>query len=790
MSRWQLLPSQPLPPWFLEAVENYHSQYGKYAAQLLWHRGIRHLEQLEQFINPNAYSPTSGATGFGRQMDLAIQRLQQAWERRENVSIWGDFDADGITATSVLWEGLQPFFPETLSYYIPNRLSESHGLNEPGLEQLAAKGISLIITCDTGSTNLKEIETAKTWGMDVIVTDHHTLPEEEPAVVSILNPKYLAPSHPLYHLSGVAVAYKLIESLYEAFPHIPNKSSEELLDLVAIGLVADLVELKGDCRYLAQKGIKKLAQQRNEPTRPGIAELLKLCQRTGDRPMDISFGIGPRINAISRIQGDASFAVKLLTSEDETTCQQLAQETEAANTRRKELQKEMEFAVKRRIEQLDLSTTGVIVLADSQWHPGILGLVAGQIAQTYARPTILFSLDSVGEEGIMLARGSARSVQEIDLYELLRSQTHLLASFGGHPFAAGLSLNAENLPLFREAINQQFRQTYGTVQPEPTITIDLTVTVQELGQALFQALKLLEPYGMGNPMPRLLIKNCWFRKVWHQNIKDNKGRKIRYIRTTFEICDETKPEGCSGMWWGHYKDELPENEWFDAVVELEFNAYEKRYEVRLVEVKPRHQTSNYQVVGGEEILLLDQRKQATVATGRDTEFNLDQSVVKIQNCPRSWQELHESIHQRLAQAPSVEQEVISNSDTAQQSAIALAYSSPQLSPTETWKQLLGIAAYLTRTGKTVPKQDLQTKLALSEQVLAFGLDALNSVGFEVAGEKVIEISGQLNPNYSQQPEIQLFLDAVQEEQFRCEYFSQVSLETITHQTSFLRHPQT
>jgi len=784
MSRWQLVPSQSLPPWFLEAVENYHSQYGKYVAQLLWHRGIRHLEQLEQFINPNTYSPTSGLVGFGRQMDLAIQRLQQAWERRENVTIWGDFDADGITATSVLWEGLRPFFPETLSYYIPNRLSESHGLNEPGLEQLAAEGVSLIITCDTGSTNLAEIETAKTLGIDVIVTDHHTLPDQEPAVVSILNPKYLAPTHPLYHLSGVAVAYKLIESLYEHFPQIANKSPEDLLDLVAIGLVADLVELTGDCRYLAQKGIQKLAQQRNNPTRPGIAELLKLCQRTGDRPIDISFGIGPRINAISRIQGDASFAVKLLTSQDQSTCQQLAHETEAANTRRKELQKEIELAVKRDIEQLDLSTTGVIVLADSQWHPGVLGLVAGQIAQAYARPTILFSLDSVG-----LARGSARSVQNIDLYELLRSQTHFLTSFGGHPFAAGLSLNAENLPLFREAINQQFRQTYGTVEPEPTINIDLTVTVSELGKDLFQGFKLLEPYGMGNPMPRLLIKNCWFRRVWHQNIKDNKGQKIRYIRTTFEICDKTKPEGCPGIWWGHYKDELPENEWFDAVAELEFNAYEKRYEVRLVEVKPTHQTSNYQVAGSEQILLLDRRKLDTVTAERDVEFNLEQSVIKIQYCPRSWQELHESINQRLKQAPSVEQEVTATSDTTKQSAIALAYSSPQLSPTETWKQLLGIAAYLTRTGKSVHKQDLQTKLALSEKVLAFGLEALGRVGFEVVGEELIQISGRLNPNNSQQAEIQLFLEAVQEEEFRCQYFSEVSLETITHQTPCLRNPK-
>ena len=762
MSQWQIIPKTELPQWFIEAVENYHSQYGKYVAQLLWQRGICDLESLEQFIDTNAYSPTSGFAGFGEQMDLAIKRLQQAWESEEKVTIWGDFDADGVTATSVIWEGLKPFFSsaEALSYYIPNRLTESHGLNEKGLEKLASKGVSLVITCDTGSTNLEEIKIAKQLGIDMIITDHHTLPMQQPDGVAILNPKYLDESHPLYSLSGVAVAYKLIESLYESFPHIPDQPVEQLLDLVAIGLIADLVELKGDCRYLAQQGIKQLAQQRNNPTRPGVAELLKLCQKSGDRPMDISFGIGPRINAISRIQGDASFAVELLTSRDEKNCKQLAQQTEAANSRRKELQKQTEIAVKQRIEQVDLSTMGVIVLADSQWQPGVLGLVAGQIAQEYARPTILLSLDSSSTEGVILARGSARSVQQIDLYELLRSQTHFLHRFGGHPFAAGLSLHAENLTLFREAINQQFRQKYGTVAQEPIITIDLTVTVQELGQGLFQALKLLEPYGMGNPLPRLLIKNCWFQEVWNKNIQDYQGKTVRYIRTTFYICDDTTPEGFPGMWWGHYKDDLPENQRFDAVVELDFNAYNKRYEVRLVEVKRSNQENNYQTLGRETVLLLDQRGQETQC---NEDFPLDQPVIKLEKCPRHWEELDQTLAWAIRE----------------DCAIALSYSYPQhLSPEETWKQLLGIAKYLSRTGKVVTLETLQDKLKLSQKVIEIGLQTLASMGFYIEGEKAIKVSETHPPNAVKSEEVLLFLDAVQEEQFRCQYFSEVPLEMI------------
>lgn len=773
MSRWQYFPQFNLPEWFLAGVQAYQFEYADYIAQLLWQRGVQDLKSLEEFLDDKAYSPTSGFTAFGRQIDLAIQRLQQAWENQEKVTIWGDFDADGVTATSVLWEGLQPFFPfpKQLSYYIPNRLSESHGLNEQGLKQLADAGVTLVITCDTGSTNLAEIEIAKKLGIDIIITDHHTLPAEEPAAIALLNPKYLIESHPLYSLSGVAVAYKLIECLYESFPDIPSQPVEELLDLVAIGLVADLVELRGDCRYLAQQGIKKLAQQRENPTRPGVAELLYLCKKTGDRPMDISFGIGPRINAISRIQGDASFAVELLTSREEKTCQKLAQKTEAANTRRKELQKEIEKSVKQQIEALDLSTTGVIVLADAQWHAGVLGLVAGQIAQEYARPTVLLSLDESSTEGVTFARGSARSVQQIDLYELLRSQRHLLDRFGGHPFAAGLSLKAENLPLFREAINQQFRQKYGAIAQEPILNIDLTVTVEELGKELFQALKKLEPYGMGNPIPRLLIKNCWFTNVWNKNIQDYQGKTVRYIRTTFNICDQTQPEGFPGMWWGHYKEELPEDELFDAVVELDFNTYKTpRYEVRLVEVKPHHQPRNYQIIGSDQIIFLDQRFNNGHTQPESAELSLNQPIFKIEECPRSWEELKDNI------SSVIQHQSQENGDI---SAIALAYSHPEkLSPQDTWKQLLGIALYVSRIGQTLSKQQLKTKLKVSDQVLNYGLEALEKIGFKIQQQSTLNITGTLTSQELGKEAIQRFIHALQEEQFRCQYFSEVPLEVI------------
>ncbi len=251
-TNWHIVETVEPPTWLINKV-------GKFAAQLLYQRGIFEPEQVDAFLSTEAYQPTS-AFEFP-EMQQAIARIQKAYEQGETIAIWGDFDADGITATSVLWEGLGQFFTQgdRLVFYIPDRLKESHGVSIRGLDDLrsqcecAGKSVNLIITCDTGSTSLEAINYANELGIDVIVTDHHTLPDERPHVVAIINPRYLSNGHPLFHLSGVAVAYKLMEALYETLPEVPQQPLENLLDLVAIGLVADLVQLTGDCRYLAQK---------------------------------------------------------------------------------------------------------------------------------------------------------------------------------------------------------------------------------------------------------------------------------------------------------------------------------------------------------------------------------------------------------------------------------------------------------------------------------------------------------------------------------------------------------
>jgi single-stranded-DNA-specific exonuclease len=561
-SSWQILANAHPPNWLIEKV-------GTHAAQLLWQRGIQTEEEVQAFLDPQSYKPTS-AFAFGQEMQWAVTRIKEAREQGQKVAIWGDFDADGITATSVLWEGLGQFFTqyEKLVYYIPNRLTESHGLSIAGIDTL--QDCQLIITCDTGSTSLKEIEYLRSLSIDIIITDHHTLPPQRPSVTAIINPRYLSKDHPLYHLSGVAVAYKLIEALYESLPTVPTQPLTNLLDLVAIGLVADLVQLSSDCRYLAQMGIIELKKK----NRIGVKFLLEACNKAGDRPTDISFGIAPRINSISRIWGDVYKCVEMLTSSDPRRCQELVSLAEEANDQRKALQKKIHAQVKARITNIDLSTSPILVLEDANWHAGILGVVAGQIAQEYNRPVILLNIDE------NIAKGSARSPQGIDLYSLIKGQEQLLHSFGGHPLAAGLSLDIKNLELFRESLIQRFWQDYGAIAPKP-IAIDLTVTVAELGQELFRELKQLEPYGMGNPAPKLLVRECQFTYKSNANIKSRKGQKLQYLKSEFFLEDRTG--SIKGHWWDRAIDRIPDRP-CDVILELVDNPYKKEYEVRIIDI--------------------------------------------------------------------------------------------------------------------------------------------------------------------------------------------------------------
>lgn len=758
------LPSegQPDEQWLrpfrqLAAASEVPGQFIDWIGRLLWQRGWRNLEELRGFLDSAHYQPTS-PFAFGPEMEQAITRLVQAHKHSEKVAIWGDFDADGLTATAVLWEGLGQFFVQqmNLRYYVPNRFTESHGLSISGLDQLAAWGCTLLVTCDTGSTAHAELAYAQSLGMDVVVTDHHTLPATRPALVALINPRQLPEAHPLRDLSGVAVAYKLVEALYERLPNIPDQPLAGLLDLVAIGLIADLVALQGDCRYLTQVGLKTLEEQAKLGKRPGVTKLLEFCKRTGDRPSDVAFGIGPRINAVSRIHGDASFGVELLTSRDRKRAATLALEAELANTRRKELQATVMRQATAQLATLDLSTTQVIILSDPQWSPGVLGLVASQIAQQYGRPTILFQTETTAQAGQpLMARGSARSVHQIDLYELVKAQSHLLTSFGGHPFAAGMSLPVDNLPLLMAGLNRAVRSQLPTADltAPPPLDIDLEVTVADLGKELFKALKLLEPYGMGNPIPRLLLRNVQIDNLWEDALKDRRGGKQRYYKLSFTLTDPTSGATFPGHWWGHRRNDLPEGR-YDLVVELDVNTFKRRYEARVVDLQPADATVSVTATPQGTSWLVDRRDRS------------DESIMPpaILNCPTDWSDFVPHHH---PPAP-----------------LTLAYPPPDpIDPEIIWQQLLGITKYLARTGEERSIAAIRERLQVSDRTFQLGLRMLEKLGVTVHQQEnrlTVAIPSHSISATQYQQAAEAFLAAIQEEQFRRQYFYEVSMETMEH----------
>jgi single-stranded-DNA-specific exonuclease len=773
-SPWQLKPPQSIPDWLLELLHLRLPNYdGRFIAQILTQRGLQDADSVLAFLDSRHYQPTP-PSAFGVEMEQAVARLIQARDRQETVFIWGDFDADGITATAVLWEGLGQFLIQdrTLNFFIPNRLKESHGLSMCGIETLAAQGATLIVTCDTGSSDAAEIAHARQLGIDIIITDHHTLPPERPAVTAFLNSRTFVQGHPLAHLSGVAVAYKLIEALYEKLPQVSQAPLDDLLDLVAIGLIADLVQLTGDCRYLAQKGLMRLKQQLANPTRPGVAKLLEFCNRTGDRPSDVAFGIGPRINALSRIHGDAREGVELLTTRDPVRAAILAESAEVTNLCRKEVQQRVTREAQIYLERLDLECMSVIVLSDPQWPVGVLGLVASQLAQTYGRPAILLSTAG-SSPGTPLLRGSARSVRGIDLYTLLQQQAHLLDRFGGHPFAAGLSIPLENLLLFTASINQCFRQTIGQWTPPP-LEIDLEVTladvVREGGVRLFRELQQLEPYGMGNPTPQLLIRQCWLerrRGSATQSMGDSFApsvRKVRSKKTRFMLRDGSTSTLFPGVWWGHDPEELPQG-CCDVVVELEYGQLYKQpeYHLRLTAIRPATAREALADPAAREPWLLDWRQPKT------EHGDSSQPILCLDRCPNDWEELDGWAQQAKTQ----------------QEKLALAYPASLLAETTLkWQQLAGLAKYLARTHQQVTLAAVAQRLELGMRSLFFGLEALRSVGFKLNLEaETIRVQVQSIPLTEAEATIatqaiQKFLTALAEEQFQHGYFQRAPVEQL------------
>lgn len=740
---WQLYPFNSVPLDFIEQVKRLHPDAGAITAQLLWQRGYRDpLQQVPPFLDWRYYESASPLEF--PEMPAALGRLQQAFDQQENVAIWGDFDTDGVTATAVLWEGLKPVLgAQLVDFYIPNRQHDSHGLSRHGLETLHQKGVSLIITCDTGCTNVAEIAFARELGMDVIVTDHHTLEPTPLGAVALINPRQLPWEHPLRHLSGVGVAYKFLEAVYATWPEkTQGYALETLLDLVAIGLIADLVELRGECRYLAQRGLEQLGKR--QTLRPGIAALLKGASKDTARQREISFTVAPRLNAVSRVEGDVRSLITLLTTRDWRQARQLAQHIEKVNAERQRRQKDVAQMAHAKAAQLDLSASRVILLTDDSWPLSLLGLVANEIVKTYGRPAIL--LQTNPETG--MAAGSARSDGFVDLYEALHSQRHLFEGFGGHPYAAGFRLKIEHIPLLEAALNQFLAQEEGTASATPKpLRIDLEVTLDQLNEQFLRELEVLAPFdSTHHPSPRLLVRNVELTHLKDNNNRQNQNTR-RYVSMVLHDGQHTFP----AKWWDHQMGDCPKGR-CDLVIELEQWRASLSAVIQELRLSATHviQVASFQS-------LMDYR---------DRPHEAGVKGLRVETCPIS----RESWRQWLQRAKREQQPLI------------LAYSPPaEQDALKVWQAFLTLCQQASQQGTCLQREGLREHLGIEAATLNYALNVLETLGVKViqSGE---EFRCEWPPEVKSSPHtvvaLETFTAAIAEENFRRRYFAAAPLQAL------------
>ena len=461
-------------------------------ASLLIQRGLREIEDVLGFLTPSTSS--LHPSFLMKDMSLAVSRLHQAIEDEERILIYGDYDVDGTTAVAMMASYLEGVGGQ-VETYIPHRYDEGYGVSLDGVKYASENRFSLMITLDCGTKDFESLEDAAERGIDVIICDHH-LPEDNlPKAFAVLNPKRSDCTYPFKELSGCGVAFKLLQSLAHSMD-LPEIGVYEELDLVAISIGADLVDLQGENRIMAAQGLKQLRKRQ----RPGILALMRAADihQAPQTIRDISFTLGPRINAAGRMD-HAQRVVDLLMEKSESRAAEVAREIEEMNRNRREVDEE---TTAQALNQLELNDTDYCnIVHGVNWHRGVVGIVASRMIEARYRPSIVLS----EENGILI--GSARSVDGVDIHQALEACDDLLTQYGGHTMAAGLSLKLENLNAFKKRLNQAIHDQLNGMPPRPIIHCDREVHISELSLEAWNQLQQLEPFGPGNPTPTFVLRN-------------------------------------------------------------------------------------------------------------------------------------------------------------------------------------------------------------------------------------------------------------------------------------------
>lgn len=498
--RWNLLPLAP--------ERHLGSSCPPLLAQLLYNRGVRDPSQLEPFLS--ADKRLSSDPSLLPDMSLAVARVYRALLSGENIAIYGDFDADGITATALLVKGLSSLGGR-VTPYIPHRQTEGYGLKTAALENLRNKGISLVITVDCGITALTEVKKAKRLKMDIVITDHHTPLPEIPEAVAIVNPKRTDSSYPFTELTGAGVALKLLQAVFESLGK--REQADEMLDLVALGTVADMAPLAGENRYWVKQGLKLL----NTAPRLGIREIITqagLAMGSLDAE-SISWIIAPRLNAAGRL-AHAMTSYNLLMTDSPPEARGLAIWLERKNEERQKLTSRA--LNKAREQVLAEGISPLLIISDRDYPVGISGLVAGRLAEEFYRPSIVI------RSGEFMSSGSCRSIPEFNIILALTQCRSLLSQFGGHSQAAGFILPTKNLPRLKQQLSELATSQLAGVDLRPQLDIDAEAKLPEISGNTFNLMQQLAPFGRGNPAPVFVTRGV---EVMDCQTMGNSGEHLR-----------------------------------------------------------------------------------------------------------------------------------------------------------------------------------------------------------------------------------------------------------------------
>ncbi len=532
-------------------------------ANLLIHRGIDSYQAAERFFNlklANLFDPF-----LMKDMDKAVVRFSEAFRNGEKILIFGDYDVDGTTGTALLYNVLRSFYPNVL-YYIPDRYSEGYGISEKGIDFASSQDISLIISVDCGIKANDKVDYAKQKNIDFIILDHHTPGETLPRAIAVLDPKRADDTYPFNELTGAGVAFKFLQALSQR-GFFDIKELYQYLDLLVLSIAADIVPITGENRILAYYGLKVL----NSHPSTGV-KALKSVTGFSDKTLTIghlAFSLGPRINAAGRIK-HGSRAVELLIAKDYNYALQLAQEIDKLNRERQNIQQKIVKQILEQFEQSEyLRNKNSTVLYDPGWHKGVVGIVASKIIETHYKPTIILT----SSEGKI--SGSARSVADFDLYAAIENCREYLLNFGGHKYAAGLTLKQENLERFIECFETTVSQNITPEQKTPVLTIAGQLTFDRINDRLVRTLKRLEPYGPGNPKPLFVTRQ----------VRDTGYSRVVGKNSDHLILQLEDPSGniitVKGFGMGQYFDKIKTRRPFDIAYTIEENEFNGKTSIEL-----------------------------------------------------------------------------------------------------------------------------------------------------------------------------------------------------------------